>query len=462
MLTSDQNRKINEIVEEFKEAADFYRMEYSEDLMGMFRDFGCMLLLKCKVDTEGKADLERLLEGRHKLKGTVKRQLMTVSEELAQLWEPGEQDGSGDTGEYEGSQNVREMFQTALEEIFHFCLYSKGGKNRYLLPEETAKPLLRLITLPEGMMAGNEGLVVLDTQCGAGSVLMAASRYLKNLRLMGYEKDEEMWAAAVIMSQLSGLEMELHLEDGARADLYESCDLVISNPVYGTDTIKDEELIDQLPGELKTVRGRYHMELIRSMQALNFDGKAMLIVPNSFLFANRTESMKVRKWLLQSYSLEAIISLPEDTFMYSGVRSGVMVFSKPFMSGGWEGHTQRVLYYNLEKQEDKEKQQKEYERLEEVWSQRDSYYGKWERSRREKTVENRNGIKVPANWQYNSFWFADVDQIEAGKWNLLPENYRPEEQINLEIEDPALLLQEMLKEQEEITKKLNELLKEVM
>ena len=51
MLTSDQNRKINEIVEEFKEAADFYRMEYSEDLMGMFRDFGCMLLLKCKVDT---------------------------------------------------------------------------------------------------------------------------------------------------------------------------------------------------------------------------------------------------------------------------------------------------------------------------------------------------------------------------------------------------------------------------
>ena len=338
----------------------------------------------------------------------------------------------------------------------------KGGKNRYLLPEETAKPLLRLLTFPEGMMAGNEGLVVLDTQCGAGSALMAASRYLKNLRLMGYEKDEEMWAAAVIMSQLSGLEMELHLEDGARADLYESCDLVISNPVYGTDTIKDEELIDQLPGELKTVRGRYHMELIRSMQALNFDGKAMLIVPNSFLFANRTESMKVRKWLLQSYSLEAIISLPEDTFMYSGVRSGVMVFSKPFMSGGWEGHTQRVLYYNLEKQEDKEKQQKEYERLEEVWSQRDSYYGKWERSRREKTVENRNGIKVPANWQYNSFWFADVDQIEAGKWNLLPENYRPEEQINLEIEDPALLLQEMLKEQEEITKKLNELLKEVM
>ena len=447
MLTSDQKIKINEKVQGFKEAADFYRMEYSQDLMGMFREFGCMLLEACGINAEDDPEIKQLFGYRQVLRGTVKRQLTVIAEELAGLWK---------------APVSGEMFQTALSGIFDFCLYSKGGKNRYLLPVEIAKPLLGLVTRPEGMLSPGEGETVLDTQCGAGSTLMTACKYLKNPKLMGYELDEELWAAGIIISRLSELKMELHLQEEIPASLYETCDLVISNPVYGTDTIKDEELIDQLPGELKTVRGRYHMELIRSMQALNFDGKAMLIVPNSFLFANRTESMKVRKWLLQSYSLEAIISLPEDTFMYSGVRSGVMVFSKPFMSGGWEGHTQRVLYYNLEKQEDKEKQQKEYERLEEVWSQRDSYYGKWERSRREKTVENRNGIKVPANWQYNSFWFADVDQIEAGKWNLLPENYRPEEQINLEIEDPALLLQEMLKEQEEITKELNELLKEVM
>ena len=120
-----------------------------------------------------------------------------------------------------------------------------------------------------------------------------------------------------------------------------------------------------------------------------------------------------------------------------------------------------MLYDSLEKQEDKEKQQQEYDCREEVWRSRDSYYGKWERSRREKAVKNRNGVKVPAGWQYNGFWFAGANEIEAGKWNLLPENYRPEEQIDLEIEDPALLLQEMLKEQEEITKELKELLKEV-
>ncbi len=450
MLTSDQKMKINEIVQEFREAADFYRMEYSQDLMGLFREFGCMLLeawgINAEEDLEEKPEMKQLFGYRQTLRGTVKRQLTAVSEELAGL---------------RNDPFSGEMFQAALSEIFHFCLYSKGGKNRYLLPVETAKPLLGLVTRPEGMLSPGIGAKVLDTQCGAGSTLMAAYEYLKDPKLVGYEQDEEMWAAGIIMSRLLGLKMELHLGEEIPASLYESCDLVLSNPVYGTDTIKDESLAEELPAELRTVRGRYHLNLIHSMQALKYDGKAMLIVPNSFLFANRTESIKVRKWLLQSYSLEAVIALPEDTFLYSGVRSSVMVFGKPFMSSGWEGHTQRVLYYSVEKQEDKEKQQKEYDRLKEVWSQRDTCYGKWERGRREKSVENRNGIKVPANWQYNSFWFADADQIEAGKWNLLPENYRPEEQINLEIEDPALLLQEMLREQEEITKELKELLKEV-
>lgn len=417
MLTSDQKIKINEKVQGFKEAADFYRMEYSQDLMGMFRDFGCMLLEACGINAEGDPEIKQLFGYRQVLRGTVKRQLTVIAEELAGLWK---------------APVSGEMFQTALSGMFNFCLYSKGGKNRYLLPVEIAEPLLGLVTCPEGMLSPGEGETVLDTQCGAGSTLMTACKYLKNPKLMGYELDEELWAAGIIISRLSDLKMELHLQEEIPACLYETCNLVISNPVYGTDTIKDDSLAEELPSELRTVRGRYHMELIRGMLALKYDGRAMLIVPNSFLFATRTESIKVRKWLLQSYSLEAVIALPEDTFLYSGVRSSVMIFSKPFMSSGWEGHTQR-----------------------------DSYYGKWERCRREKTVENRNDIKVPANWQYNSFWFAGAAGIEAAKWNLLPENYRPEEQINLEIEDPALLLQEMLREQEEITRELKELLKEV-
>lgn len=232
---------------------------------------------------------------RQVLRGTVKRQLTVIAEELAGLWK---------------APVSGEMFQAALSGMFNFCLYSKGGKNRYLLPVEIAKPLLGLVTRPEGMLSPGEGETVLDTQCGAGSTLMTACKYLKDPKLMGYEQDEELWAASIIISRLSELKIELHLQEEIPACLYESCDLVISNPVYGTDAIKDESLAAELPSELRTVRGRYHLELIRSMLALKYDGRAMLIVPNSFLFANRTESIKVRKWRLQSYSLEAVIALP--------------------------------------------------------------------------------------------------------------------------------------------------------
>ena len=162
MLTSDQKIKINENVQGFKEAADFYRMEYSQDLMGMFREFGCMLLEACGINAEDDLEIKQLFGYRQVLRGTVKRQLTVIAEELAGLWK---------------APVSGEMFQAALSGIFDFCLYSRGGKNRYLLPVEIAKPLLGLVTRPEGMLSPGEGETVLDTQCGAGSTLMTACKY---------------------------------------------------------------------------------------------------------------------------------------------------------------------------------------------------------------------------------------------------------------------------------------------
>ena len=209
-----------------------------------------MLLEACGINAEDDPEIKQLFGYRQVLRGTVKRQLTVIAEELAGLWK---------------APVSGEMFQTALSGIFDFCLYSKGGKNRYLLPVEIAKPLLGLVTRPEGMLSPGEGETVLDTQCGAGSTLMTACKYLKDPKLMGYELDEELWAAGIIISRLSDLKMELHLQEEIPACLYETCDLVISNPVYGTDTIKDDSLAEELPSELRTVRGRYHMELIRGM-----------------------------------------------------------------------------------------------------------------------------------------------------------------------------------------------------
>ena len=170
----------------------------------MFPLISHQLLEACGINAEDDPEIKQLFGYRQVLRGTVKRQLTVIAEELAGLWK---------------APVSGEMFQTALSGIFDFCLYSKGGKNRYLLPVEIAKPLLGLVTRPEGMLSPGEGETVLDTQCGAGSTLMTACKYLKNPKLMGYELDEELWAAGIIISRLSDLKMELHLQEEIPASL---------------------------------------------------------------------------------------------------------------------------------------------------------------------------------------------------------------------------------------------------
>jgi hypothetical protein len=78
-------------------------MEYSQDLMGMFREFGCMLLEACGINAEGDPEIKQLFGYRQVLRGTVKRQLTVIAEELAGLWK---------------APVSGEMFQTALSGMF--------------------------------------------------------------------------------------------------------------------------------------------------------------------------------------------------------------------------------------------------------------------------------------------------------------------------------------------------------
>ena len=51
MMKTEQKEKEKEkekdkIVQEFKTIIDFYRMEYSDDLLALFNEFGCLLLCR--------------------------------------------------------------------------------------------------------------------------------------------------------------------------------------------------------------------------------------------------------------------------------------------------------------------------------------------------------------------------------------------------------------------------------
>ena len=97
------------------------------------------------------------------------------------------------------------------------------------------------------------------------------------------------------------------------------------------------------------IRSRYHYQIVGSLSAVRKEGKALLFVPDSFLFASKNESVRVRKWMLDEFAVDGVILLPESAFMGNmTVKASLLVVENPLMAGGWEdSHTQRIFFYDL-------------------------------------------------------------------------------------------------------------------
>ena len=59
------------------------------------------------------------------------------------------------------------------------------------------------------------------------------------------------------------------------------------------------------------------------------------------------------------------------------------------------------------------------------------------------------------------FWFADPETVEQEKWNMQPKHYQPTERAEFQAENPQILLQELMREQEELLEEMRRLAGEV-
>jgi type I restriction enzyme M protein len=93
----------------------------------------------------------------------------------------------------------------------------------------------------------------------------------------------------------------------------------------------------------------------RIMRMLAAGGRAGVIIPDGVLFGSSKAHKDVRKLLLQTCELKAVISMPSGVFKpYAGVSTAILIFNKVVDENkkakedgkGW--HTQRVWFYNME------------------------------------------------------------------------------------------------------------------
>ncbi len=239
-------------------------------------------------------------------------------------------------------------------------LIRKFSENAEAGDHYTGRDIIKLmvnILLAEGcddIFDDGKVITVLDQACGTGGMLSTSYNFIKrynptaDVRLFGQEINPESYAICLAEMMIKGQNAEnICFQDTMLADRFKGTKMrfVIMNPPFGTawgGKDAPEGVEAAVNAEHKKAESRWKAGLPGSgdMQMLflqsaidkmddNF-GRAAIIENGSPLFTGGTASgeSQIRRWMLESDLIEAIIALPVDLFYNTGIATYIWVLSK--------------------------------------------------------------------------------------------------------------------------------------
>lgn len=204
---------------------------------------------------------------------------------------------------------------------------------------------------------------VCDPSVGTAGFLVAAAEQLRekhpevlhkpqlrehfNTKMFnGIEFDPSMMRIAAMNLMLHGLESpNLRLRDAlsqANGDLKDEFSLILANPPF-TGSLDYDAVESSLLSTTKTKKTEL-LFLSLMLRMLRVGGRAAVIVPDGVLFGSTSGHKALRKELVESQQLQAVISIPSGVFKpYATVRTAILFFTKT-NSGG----TDKVWFYDMQ------------------------------------------------------------------------------------------------------------------
>ncbi len=192
-----------------------------------------------------------------------------------------------------------------------------------------------------------------------------------------------------------------------------------------------------------------------------------MIAPEGALFGSTKAHVELRRKLLAEFDLQAVVSLAAGLFKpYTGVKTSVLVFRKPTAKPKkGKAATERVWFYEIGNDGyDADKVQaggrpetperNDIPGLLKAW---DEY--------KTTGLEDPPGVEantlLDAGSEEPKCWWADIETIEASDFNLSASRYKPRVAAEVSDEDPAELIRDVLKMEQQITDGLQKLLADV-
>lgn len=239
-------------------------------------------------------------------------------------------------------------------------LIRKFSENAEAGDHYTGRDIIKLmvnILLAEGcddIFEPRKVITILDQACGTGGMLSTGFNFIKrynstaDVRLFGQEINPESYAICLAEMLIKGQNADnICYQDTMVADRFPGTKMrfIIENPPFGTpwggkdaaegvkQAVNDE--YKQTPsrwGAGLPSSGDTQMLFLQSAVDKMDDkvGRAAIIQNGSPLFSGGTASgeSQIRRWLLESDLIEAIIALPVDLFYNTGIATYIWVLSK--------------------------------------------------------------------------------------------------------------------------------------
>ena len=290
---------------------------------------------------------------------------------------------------------------------------------------------------------------------GLGDMLNRdAVRELQEATFYGADVDPQMVRLATMNLTLRGLDrvrilrrdaLTRSLDRAAKAEFglpTRGFDVILANPPFSGRLDRDRIVEEVKIGRTAQTELLFLQYMLNH---LNAGGRCGVVVPEGVLFGSTGAHRELRRRLVESNTVEAVLSLPGGVFNpYSGVKTSVLLFRKG-------GATERVMFlhadndgFKLDANHDQPIDEDDLPDLIEAFHDREALWTAW------------RGRDQDADWTAK-WWFAEADAIRAADFNLSANRHRPQSRAKVEHRDPLEILDELRGIETEVLSEIDEL-----
>lgn len=345
-----------------------------------------------------------------------------------------------------------------------FAVNATKEEGEFYTPHDVVQLIASMIEPYEGTLY--------DPACGSGGMFIQSAELVKSrqgdisrINIYGQEKDAATYRLAKMNLALRGLSHNLGdtNDSSFTHDLHKGLyfDYIMANPPFNlkgwyNDNLKnDARWADYETPPESNANYAWILHMLSHLKAN--DGVAGFLLANGAL--NDSDTLEIRKKLIQNDKVEAIIVLPRELFITTDISVTLWILNQNKRGGKYHGRNLRnreheILFMDLRqwtenavKNENKKKVQLSTEQI----SKAAEIYHKWQ-------SEGTDGANYAVPELYRSVGIAE---IEAKGWTLTPSKYIEfvDHDLKIDYEKEMARIQNEMKEiikQEKISQQMLE------